>query len=487
MFYANANTRSIASLIGVASEVVPGPDAWDAQVASDAPLHWYDLDSSGGLADKGSGAYALVPVAGVPPQYIFGAINGSYDYSGGNYWQWWTSNYTFPYTSDFTISMFVRRNGAPSATEGLATSYNAGAAYGGWLAALSNTGTLEFKGKGWGSYTFRSTLSNINVCDDVWHLIHFVMKSNLMSIYIDGIESTYTQQESVTGTTYPQTSAVTFSLGAYRTSTGSTQDYYTGKMDEVQIYASALSEASITLQAAAAGVTYAQASWDAALTALSAVNHWPLNEASGSTAADSIGTDNSTHYSTPVTSDINGPFLGSGYVEYDGTAYSQVASPAVISGGNITEYSISYWVLLDAVASEQHFLSNSNASASEMNVLGGLYNNGGYQIRASEYPPSADELLGITTPSAATWVHVVATRSATDNLRELYVDGVQKASKTMNTYTGGTCSLWTFGGHWNGSTSSLAKGMPGKLSNISLFDYRLTQANIDTLRASVGL
>lgn len=226
--------------------------AYYTLVTADTPKRWYQMNELSGstAVDSGSDATDYTQVN----SHTKGAINVA-----GRGFQFNASAYYHDvpdsdvvYTDDFTIECIFNKAAAPAATEWITGQYNGNAAYGGFLLGIDSSGRVNFAGKGIGTATYRSSISNASVCDGTDHLITVRISSNALDIFVDGAEVTYFQQQSVTGATY--TDLAYFAVGCYMDNTATPQSPTSALIDEFQFYASALSDANILARAQSLGL-----------------------------------------------------------------------------------------------------------------------------------------------------------------------------------------------------------------------------------------
>jgi len=237
-----------------------GVGNWESVIAEDAPQSWWRANETGAattLVD--SGTYATNGIGlGTTPTWEVSSVAGQkgLNSSGGNIYWYLTGLVPWLYTNDFTFECLMIQAAAPVASRYMATQYNSGASYGGWLFGVAaSTGYPLIGGKSWGSGTYRGATGNVNVCDNSWHLLTARISGNVMSIFVDGVETTYgTKQDLSGGSTYPQTSSAHYSMGAYRLTNGTTTGYWLSGLDEIQMYNTALTDARILAHAQSLGL-----------------------------------------------------------------------------------------------------------------------------------------------------------------------------------------------------------------------------------------
>ncbi len=178
---------------------------------------------------------------------------------------------------DLSASTFTAANGGCTA-----------GCVGGEVGAGNKAGTLSF-------------VSTATFNDGNWHQAAMVIDqtANTGQIYVDGVVQALSKQTGTCGTITGSTISITtttpdlctfsataatdpFTLGAYRSAGGSTSFGFTGSLDEVRAYNSALSGAQILNQYNS----------DTTAAAPTAAGYWKFNEGSGTTINDSSGAHN---------------------------------------------------------------------------------------------------------------------------------------------------------------------------------------------------
>ena len=161
---------------------------------------------------------------------------------------------------------------------------------------------------------------------------------------------------------------------------------------------------------------------------------------------DKVGGNNGTLVGG--THHTDGPFVGAGYVEFDGTSdYLDIASSTDFAFGT-GDFTIEVWVYLK---------SNSVGVIYSNEVANSLFlylNSGNLVVR--NY--GTTNLFDLTGPSLKTWTHIALSRSGTD-LR-LFFNGVQQGSTVTNS------TNWTQNGTEIGAYNNGTQSLNGYMSNL---------------------
>ena len=161
---------------------------------------------------------------------------------------------------------------------------------------------------------------------------------------------------------------------------------------------------------------------------------------------DKIGGNNGTLVNGTYHTD--GPFVGAGYVEFDGTGdYVDIASSTDFAFGT-GDFTIEVWVYLKA---------NSVGVIYSNEVANSLFlylDSGNLVVR--NY--GTTNLFDLAGPSLNTWTHIALSRSGTD-LR-LFFNGVQQGSTVTNS------TNWTQNGTEIGAYNNGTQSLNGYMSNL---------------------
>jgi hypothetical protein len=191
------------------------------------------------------------------------------------------------------------------------------------------------------------------------------------------------------------------------------------------------------------------------------VVHWKFDESSGSTASDATGNGNTgTLYNSP-----------SWVTGQSGNALS-------FDGSNDYVYRSSLTTTVTGDASISLWLNYTNANTG-LRAL----NLGGWQVRFSEGKVGWDNGGGPSHETHSTnaynngeWHHVVFTRASTNY--KMYIDKVADKTDT------GTASSYSW--LYVGATNSSSQFYAGKVDDVRIYDYALTQSDVNTVYESVA-
>lgn len=203
------------------------------------------------------------------------------------------------------------------------------------------------------------------------------------------------------------------------------------------------------------------------------IGYWALDDGSGTTAADPIG----SHPGTLT----NGPTWATGYisnaVNFDGTN-DYINIPYVAAFNQTGDFTLSAWIYADSSTGIRRIvtLPGDEAAGSEHYSL--LLNSGSLEFWV------ANDSMSVGVSVVGQWVHVAATISGTS--MKLYENGVQISSHTW---------INTGGGRFSRTSGNLAIGrygptwgqyFDGKIDDVRIYNRALTAGEIATMEAWAG-
>lgn len=248
----------------------------------------------------------------------------------------------------------------------------------------------------------------------------------------------------------------------------------TGVASTAAIGSVALSMSIPLTGVSAAGAAGTVASSGGTPTAAVALSRWKLDETSGTTLADSIGSNTLT-IGSGVTLNVTPPAVltsSTGAIRGTSSCIAARASATGLPNGNASQ-SWSLWIKAVSNTPGQAVFSLTNAA---ITAGAGLVISGG-SILMLEYN-GGGTILSATAPSSGAWHHVAWTYDASTTGSLLYVDGTQVASATggVSASTTADVILSTADG---ASTSPFA----GDVDDVRVFSGVLTAAQITRMAA----
>jgi hypothetical protein len=321
----------------------------------------------------------------------------------------------------FTVEAWARPTGGAGTNRAVVASYNeVGGVFGyGIWAASDNTWKLYV-----GNGSARTTVTGPAVTLNAWTHLVGTYDGTTASLYVNG------NLAATTAVTYASNATAPLGIGAWNNS-GTWQQYFPGRIDEVAVYKRALSLARVQMHYSA---------YRAEVLTDTPTAYWRLGEASGTTAADEKATYPGTYANTPTLAQagaLNGDADTS--VSFDGTAVEYV-SRAYNAALNPAQFTVEAWAK-----------PNGGGAGNWRGVAGTWYDNGagtirGYGIWLSNAGAwlAATNGSSVTGPAATmnTWTHLAMTYDGT--AIRLYVNGSLAASQATG-YTANTSGPFVIG------------------------------------------
>ncbi len=430
--------------------------------------------------------------------YTFnGKFAKAYDGSAGTTWASVTDNASvnsLDITGDMTLSTWFKSASAanPSSSEYLIDKESASAGYAMWATTSGFIACgIDNDGSGFPS---DSATTSTDYYDGTWHNAVCVrnIANGRLELYIDGISSN--TDTSITSADLSNTDA--FTIGAQDTSSGTTGDEFTGYIDEVKIYPSALSTDQIKLiynqsSAVVMGAVSTDSTGNPSWSELDAycppgqgsactgpIAEWKMDENTGTTLLDSSGNiNNSTTWSGDTKYGLGNS--GSG-LAFDGVNDSVRISPALSAlsniGGTSDSYSVSAWFKT----------GNTNISKIQDVILKNKDNSGAYpfQLIVSANPKnlvySVSDGTSTCTATSGTpqitvndnkWHFGAGVWDTTANKIYLYLDGAMVNSAS--------CAISDSNSFANTDDISIGNGRNGIDGDYTFDDF---EGNIDQAR-----
>ena len=261
--------------------------------------------------------------------------------------------------------------------------------------------------------------------------------------------------------------------------TDTDNNYFDGNLDQVAVYATALSSTTVREHwAAGRGITPGSLYWH--IIRDGAQQFWPFDEATGSTAYTEVGAylhgDIGSGVSTAASTSVNG---SNGAFDFDGTANAKVSMPTnpawAQNTGNMTA---------EAWIKTTYNGGNSKSIVSKDNVSSSLRNWNLDMTGATEYPRwmivKSNTVYTVTGASAINngeWRHVVGRNDGTNI--DIWLDGVRQNSSA----NGGTMDNDDAGieiGHANWAADQTFYAWDGQIDAPAVYSTALSETAIRT-------
>lgn len=322
------------------------------------------------------------------------------------------------------------------------------------------------------------------ICNNVWYHACATYNGTTWRLYLNGVLEKFLVVNKL-----PQSASIQHaSIGSAVNSLGIPDGYFKGSIDEVRIWNTALSPATI------AANMLLQIN-----TATNLVGHWGLNEGSGATASNTGSASgvngsliNSPSWTTgtsfaPVTSSSNASisFGGTnGYVTFGNPAslgLAQFTLEAWIykTGNGATVSTGAGGVTAQPIVTKGR--DESEANTRDLNYFMGVNSSGKLvadfeEGAASANPGTNHPITGTTTIANNAWHHVAVTYNA--SVLRLYLDGTLENSLTINRSPQSSSIQPVAIGSALNSTNVASGFFQGKIDEVRIWNVARTQASI---------
>ena len=212
----------------------------------------------------------------------------------------------------------------------------------------------------------------------------------------------------------------------------------------------------------------------------SLILHWTLDDASGTTAADSSGNGYDGGYlvGTPSWTATGGP--SGGFASFDGTdnnhAFQSTSFPTIASG-SFSPFTISTWIRTTTTANKTAAVLRTGANSSYYSVK--MQNGAVRQVARN----TAEVQNAAGAVNDGNWHHVVAVYSS-ETSREIFVDGVSAGTNATSVPflvpTGFSI------GALDRSGSSVVDEFAGDIDDVQLYGSALSAASVAFLFNNPG-
>ncbi len=202
---------------------------------------------------------------------------------------------------------------------------------------------------------------------------------------------------------------------------------------------------------------------------LTGSSYWPLDENSGTTAADQVGDDDLTLRADATWT----PGKSGSALQFDGSGdHAETEGPVVDTSGN---FSVSAWVKLDRTNGWLTAVGQDGPVQSTF-----FLQKTGDSNRFS-FSTAGGRALSTFTPVVGQWYHLVGVRDAATQTHSLYVDGVQQSSFTqcLNPVSDGPFTVGR--ARFNGGDVDF---WPGAVDQVHVWDRALSASEVAQLHAS---
>ncbi len=211
--------------------------------------------------------------------------------------------------------------------------------------------------------------------------------------------------------------------------------------------------------------------------------HWPLDEGSGITAADTSGHGNDGTI-------FNGALYVPGQVgtaiHLDGiNQYIQTTNPVDVTGAVDEPYALSAWVKLDSGVTQGNIVHiSSDISGSGWCIPFLRFNGGVFQaVSWSAHAPFGEvDAVGATHPVAGQWYQVMTTWDPTNGLR-LFVNGTLEASTPQDIFSASGGPVYVSFGLGAGGCSGDQGFLKGSVDDLRIYNRVLDTSDVQNIAA----
>ena len=218
-------------------------------------------------------------------------------------------------------------------------------------------------------------------------------------------------------------------------------------------------------------------SYGEAIAGLGAVAHWQLDDTTGNTATDSIGSNDGT-YQADITLRSTGIHSGGTSADFNGTSgssdsgYIEVKHSADLT---LSQGTVQLWFNADSTTGTQYLIDKSSNDGQEQFQV--YLDNG--QLVFTQTNGGVTETVSVTPAglTAGSWQHLAVTFG--DGQMRIYLDGQLEGSVAASNSLINEEKLW-FGAR-SGSGNTNLDNFQGQIDEISIHNTVLTQTQLQSL------
>ncbi|MEU6286748.1 LamG-like jellyroll fold domain-containing protein [Streptomyces sp. NPDC046988] len=196
------------------------------------------------------------------------------------------------------------------------------------------------------------------------------------------------------------------------------------------------------------------------------VGLWPLDEADGGIARDTVGGHDGT--ATGVTWQA-----GEGGAAFDGTGGQIVTDGPVLETGEGRSFTVAAWVRLTAVPG-----TFATAVSQDSDTASGFYLQYAHEDGGWAFSRPGLRAVGRTAPAAGVWTHLAGVCDGRTRKLRLYVNGVQEAETDDTGAVPATGAFMIGRASYDGTPADF---FPGTVRDVRAFDRALPPAEVGKL------
>ena len=322
-----------------------------------------------------------------------------------------------------------------------------------FLSINKSTGIVTFGASNGGSSIFSATHTGA-INDGNWHHVVGNYNGTNATLYIDKTGHT---PVSATASLSVNTA---FGIG-YRNTASPSGTYYTGDIDQVRIFSSALNQTEVDTLFAETACVY---------TATTTDNDYPTTNAAyyklDNSAEDEKGSYDGTE------SNIEYRFGRFGQAAVFNGSSSRIDTNYSIPS-NTSDYTLSMWIYMPTTSSYGRFLAGNINSSAANGFYTSINTNGTGRFYLRPSSGSASTIQGSIVMAAGQWHHFVITSSSTTNT--LYINGQQDVTASRTTVNFASSVTLGRAGDYS------ADYFLGNIDQVRIYDTALSDSQVTEL------
>lgn len=232
---------------------------------------------------------------------------------------------------------------------------------------------------------------------------------------------------------------------------------------------------------ATAGVSTA---YDDAVLDSAPVDYWPLNETSGTTGLDWVGSDDLTV--NRATRGASGPILTqpTTATTFSGSSGSMAVTSTPSTGPQV--FTVEAWFKTNSTRGGKVVGFGSSATGNSSSYDRHVYLDNSGRVTFGVYPGTARTITSAAGYNDNAWHHVVA--SLGPDGQRLFIDGAKVGERTDTTSAQAYSGYWRVGGdNLNSWPSAGASAyLSGTIAGVAVYDRVLTREEVDAHRVASG-
>ena len=328
-----------------------------------------------------------------------------------------------------------------------------------WIDSSNNLEFLAHNGSGWKTASYDSFSEDTN-----WHHVVGVFSATEIKLYLDKAE---VANDTYTSTTLDDSDNEEIVIGA-DSDVASTDQHFTGNIDEVAIWNSALTTTeieaiydNIRLDFTKDSAGYASSS--------NLKGWWRMGDEADTRVLD-------TDANNLIVPDMRKTFFTGKSIDFDNSD-DYIAANGVASTITDFPFTMSAWANLESSGSGETIVSFSDVSDTDVifqfSITSGADK---IQLLARQNGGSSKSITASSATTPGVWVHIVGVFASATS-RKLYINGAQEGSEDTNSvaFDSDDIDTFTIGGLLR---SNVTRHFGGKITDVAIWNAEL---NADTI------